>query len=172
MHNHQHTQDQDSAVTVFPSSVCVCVQDANIFSGKEKQKLVQAMYSALHCSSPGKSWLLSKHLLHSDTMMALAYTWLFLLNFFQKILQYFPLRDKQAFLYGSCSAVRRSKLVDGMCSMLPYDTGICCYAFIWYFNFFFYCFCPFLFYTFLKSGIDKLTEWSMIPVCPSLMCFF
>ena len=25
---------------------------------------------------------------------------------------------------------------------------------------------------FLKSGIDKLTELSMIPVCPSLMCFF
>ena len=32
--------------------------------------------------------------------------------------------------------------------------------------------CPFLFYTFLKSGIDKSTEWSTIPVCPSLMCFF
>ena len=39
---------------------------------------------------------------------------------------------------------------------------------------FFYCFCPFLFYTFLKSGIDKLTEWSTIPLpaCPSLMCVF
>ena len=35
-----------------------------------------------------------------------------------------------------------------------------------------YCFCPFLFYPFLKSGIDKLTEWSMIPACPSFMCFF
>ena len=35
-----------------------------------------------------------------------------------------------------------------------------------------YCFCPFLFYTFLKSGIDKLTEWSTIPGCPSLLCFF
>ena len=34
------------------------------------------------------------------------------------------------------------------------------------------CFPP-LFYTFfLKSGIDKSTEWSMIPACPSLMCFF
>ena len=28
------------------------------------------------------------------------------------------------------------------------------------------------FYTFLKSGIDKSTEWSTIPACPSLMCFF
>ena len=23
-----------------------------------------------------------------------------------------------------------------------------------------------------KSGIDKSTEWSTIPACPSLMCFF
>ena len=37
---------------------------------------------------------------------------------------------------------------------------------------FFYCFCPFLFYTYFKSGIDKSTEWSTIPPCPSLMCFF
>ena len=28
------------------------------------------------------------------------------------------------------------------------------------------------FYTFLKSGIDKSTEWSTIQACPSLMCFF
>ena len=35
----------------------------------------------------------------------------------------------QTFLYGSCLATRRSKLVGGMCSMLPYDTGIYCYAF-------------------------------------------
>ena len=25
---------------------------------------------------------------------------------------------------------------------------------------------------FKKSDIDKLTEWSMIPACPSLICFF
>ena len=25
---------------------------------------------------------------------------------------------------------------------------------------------------FVKSGIDKSTEWSTIPACPSLMCFF
>ena len=30
----------------------------------------------------------------------------------------------------------------------------------------------FLFYTFLKSGIDKSTEWFTIPACLSLMCFF
>ena len=38
----------------------------------------------------------------------------------------------------------------------------CCYC----------CFCPFLFLYFLKSGIDKLMEWSTIPVCPSLTCSF
>ena len=37
---------------------------------------------------------------------------------------------------------------------------------------FFYRFCPFLFMLFLESGIDKSTEWSTIPACPSLMCFF
>ena len=28
------------------------------------------------------------------------------------------------------------------------------------------------FYAFLKSGIDKSTEWSTIPACPSFMCVF
>ena len=28
------------------------------------------------------------------------------------------------------------------------------------------------FILFEKSGVDKLTEWSMIPACPSLMSFF
>ena len=72
--------------------------------------------------------------------------WHILLTFFQKLLQYFSLRDR-LFLYGSCLAVRRRQLVGGMCSMLPYDT-------------------------FFKSGNDKSTEWSTIPACPSLMCFF
>ena len=39
-------------------------------------------------------------------------------------------------------------------------------------SFLLYCFCPFLFHTFLKSGIDKSMEWSTIPACPSFMCFF
>ena len=30
---------------------------------------------------------------------------------------------------------------------------------------------PFLYFL-KKSGIDKSTEWSTIPACPSLMCFF
>ena len=28
------------------------------------------------------------------------------------------------------------------------------------------------FILFFKYGIDKSTEWSTIPACPSLMCFF
>ena len=28
------------------------------------------------------------------------------------------------------------------------------------------------FYTFLKSGICKVMEWSMIQACPCVMCFF
>ena len=52
--------------------------------------------------------------------------WSILLNFFQKILQYFSLR--WTFLCGSCFAAWRSTLVSGMCNMLPSDTGIYCYA--------------------------------------------
>ena len=63
-------------------------------------------------------------------------------------------------------------MVGGMCSMLPYDTGICCYAFIYYFRIFFIASVHSFFILFLKSGIDKSTEWSTIPACPSLMCFF
>ena len=101
--------------------------------------------------------------------------WPFLLNFFQKILQYFSLRDR-LFLYGSCFAVRRSELVGVICSMLPYGTGISCYALISYFVYFFvasvYSFSSFSLCTFKKSGINKLTKWSTIPACHSLMCFF
>ena len=58
--------------------------------------------------------------------------------------------------------------------MLPDVTGICCYAFIYIkkkkiiasvHSFFYILF-------FFKSGIDKSTELSTIPACPSLMCFF
>ena len=56
-----------------------------------------------------------------------------------------------------------------MGSMLSYGTGICCHAFIYkkiiasFHSFFILVF---------KSGIDKSTERSTIPVCPSLTCFF
>ena len=62
---------------------------------------------------------------------------------------------RQAFLYGICLAARRGKLVGGMCSKLPYGTGICCYAFIWFF-FISYCFCSSLF---LYSFFFKIWYW-------------
>ena len=65
----------------------------------------------------------------------------------------------------------RSELVGSMCSMLPYGTGVCRYAFIYYFKLFIASFL-FFFYTEKKSGIDKSTEWSTIPACPSLVFFF
>ena len=82
------------------------------------------------------------------SVLSFSSCWSILLNFFQKILQYFSLRDR-LFLYGSCLAARRSKLVGGMCSRLPYGACICWYAFIRYFIF--YCFCPFLFHTYFKN---------------------
>ena len=54
---------------------------------------------------------------------------------------------RKAFLYVSCLAAGRSELVGGMCGMLPYDTGICCYAFMYCLKKFLF-FCPFLFYAF------------------------
>ena len=63
------------------------------------------------------------------SVLSITACWPFLLNFFQKIVQYLSLRDS-FFVCGPCLAVRRSELVGGMCSMLPYDTGICYYAFM------------------------------------------
>ena len=73
-----------------------------------------------------------------------------------------------AFSYGSCLAAGRSKLVGGMCSVLPYGSGICCYASI---QFFIASINSFFSYFSFKSGSDKSAEWSTIPACPSLMCF-
>ena len=57
--------------------------------------------------------------------------------------------------------------------MLPYGTGICCYAFIQHFKKkLLLLSIPFSYLSFLKSGIDKSTKWSMIQACPSLICFF
>ena len=59
--------------------------------------------------------------------------------------------------------------------------AVCChmaqvFAVMHLYNIFyiFYCFCPFLFlyFFFFKSGIDKSTEWSPIPACPSFVCLF
>ena len=59
-----------------------------------------------------------------------------LLTFSQKILQYFSLRDSFFVFVWLLLAARRSNLVGCMCSMLPYGTSICCYAFMKFFNIF------------------------------------
>ena len=57
--------------------------------------------------------------------------------------------------------------------MLPYGTGICCYAFIYLKEIFFIASVHSFLYFFKKeSGVDKSTEWSTIPACPSLMYVF
>ena len=52
--------------------------------------------------------------------------------------------------------------------MLPYGTGVCCYAFI----FFIAPVHSFLILFFFKSGINESTDWSTNPACPGLMCIF
>ena len=69
------------------------------------------------------------------------FSWLLSRNFFRIF------RSEVGFWYGSCLAAKRSKMVGGMCNMLPYGTCICCYAFIYFLNVFF-CFCLFLFILF------------------------
>ena len=50
-----------------------------------------------------------------------------ILSFFQ--VQYFLLRGR-LFCMAPFLAARRSKLVNGMCSRLPYGTCVCCFAFV------------------------------------------
>ena len=70
-------------------------------------------------------------------------------------------------MYGSCLAARRSKFVGGMCSVLPYGIGICCYTF----NFFFFIASVHSFFI-LKKNLVVSTERSTVLVCPSLSFFF
>ena len=51
--------------------------------------------------------------------------------------------------------------------MLPNGAGIYCYAFIHYFCVVFLLLLSIPFFILFKNA-----EWSMIPACPSLMCFF
>ena len=86
--------------------------------------------------------------------------WFILLNFFQKILQYFSVRDRLFCM--ACLAARRSRW---LCSKLPHGTGICYYAFIYCLPFFIASVHSF-FYTLKKIHIDKSTERSTIQACP------
>ena len=77
-------------------------------------------------------WLFSTNSLDSSqlshsalpALLVLSATYLFL-----KVSLNFPLSDR-FFFCGSCSAARRSLLFGGMCSLLPYSTGVLCYAFL------------------------------------------
>ena len=52
--------------------------------------------------------------------------WLILVTFFpEKVLIFFFVK-RQAFLFVSCLAARRTKLVSVMCCMLPHGTSIFC----------------------------------------------
>ena len=101
--------------------------------------------------------------------------WSILLNFFQKILQYFSLRNRLFFCKAPVSQL-------GEVSWSVVCAACCHMALVFavmhlYNNFFFiiasvHAFLFILFFSlFFKSRIDKSTEWSMIPACPSLMCF-
>ena len=56
-------------------------------------------------------------------------------------------------------------MIAGMCSLLPYGTGVhlCKKKKSFFFSF--------LFCIFLYPNIDKI-DWSMISTCPCLLCFF
>ena len=87
------------------------------------------LYYLLSCSSAWSCY--SFHLKLFCFLPAGPFSWTFSRKFFNifhcKI---------GCFVWPYCLAARRSKLVSGMCSMLPYGNGICCYAFIYYFSFF------------------------------------
>ena len=86
----------------------------------------------------------------------------------------FSLWDRLFFLYGSCLEVSWSGVCAACCRMtLVFPVMPLCNTVFFKKN---YCKIiaevhPF-FYAIFKSGIDKSTEWPMIPACPSLMCFF
>ena len=46
------------------------------------------------------------------------------------------------------------------------------HSFFFFFYLFFFIYGFFFVVVVFQSGIDKSTEWSTIPACPSLMCFF
>ena len=65
---------------------------------------------------------------------------------------------------------RRSKLVGGMCGVLPYGTCVIAVMHLYNILNFFIASVHFLFYTFQKFSIDKLTEWSTTQRVLNLVC--
>ena len=106
------------------------------------------------------------------TLSALSFSacWSFLLNFFQKILQYFLLRDRLFCVAPVWRLGEDSWSV--VCAACCLVTLVFAVMHLYSVLEFFCCFCLFLFYTFLESGIGGSTEWSAMPACPGLVCFF
>ena len=70
--------------------------------------------------------------------------------------------------YNSERKKRRTTTTKQVCSMLQYDTDICCFAFMNILIFLLNLSIPFLsFFFFFRSGIDKLMAGFMILVCPT-----
>ena len=87
------------------------------------------------------------------SVLSFSACWPFLLDFFQKILQYFSLRERLFCVAPVQQLGEVSRLV--VCAACCHMTLVFAVMHICNILIFFYCFCLFLFfYTFLKSGID------------------
>ena len=90
------------------------------------------------------------------------FPWLFF--FLQKMLYIFRL-----FLYGSCWAAKTLYLVGGMCSLLPYGTGICHYTFILFIWLFLSI--PFIYFSLIWHQYSRWNGWryhSVLALCAPL----
>ena len=105
------------------------------------------------------------------SVLSFSACWPFILNFFQKILQYFSLRDRLFCMAPVWRLGEDSWSV--VCAACCHITLVFAIMHLYNIFYIFHCFGHFLFYTLKKkSGIAKSTEWSTIPACPSLMYFF
>ena len=96
--------------------------------------------------------------------------WPFLLNFFWKILQYFSLREMLFCMSPALQLGEDNWSV--VCVACCHMTLVFAVTHLYNIYTFFLLLLAIPFLYFLKSGIDKSMEWSTIPACPSLMCFF
>ena len=95
--------------------------------------------------------------------------WPVLLNFFQKILQYFSLKDRLFCMAPLWQLGEISWLV--VCAACCHMTLVFAVMHLYNIFWFFIASVHSFFILILKSGTDKSTQWSAIPSCPSLLCF-
>ena len=96
--------------------------------------------------------------------------WPILLNDFENTLQHFSLKDILLLLLFVCLFVFVCVCLCLFFVFVFWGVGgswvLCCFLFV-----FLFLSIPVLyFFYFFESSIDESTEWSTIPVCPSLMC--